>query len=83
MTLRPYLTITELVTLMQRNRTTVWRWLTKKGIKSDNGRVSLLALKERWPEFYEGLALRHSRIPCPECDSPTEIVCTVCECRVA
>ena len=64
-------------------RMTVYRWLKKKGVRTESKGVLMSELKTRWPGMYlsivQATAGAFDLPPCPGCGGPTRCRCLVCE----
>ncbi len=74
----------ELARRCGRDRSTVYRWLRKKGVNNQGQGVLLYELRVKWPAMYSALMLAFvGPPPCPQCGGPTRCECKVCELEVA
>lgn len=75
--------LSELQRRMGRDRTTVWRWLRRKGIRAEGHGVPLSVLRAKWPSVYAGITGDMAVMPtCSECGVQARCVCPVCEAEV-
>lgn len=74
-----YISLKEIRQRLDRDRSTVWRWLRRKGIRTEGYSVSVLELRDKWPELYLSLTFMQPTPNCPRCSAPTVCSCSVCD----
>jgi hypothetical protein len=74
--------LSELQRRSGRDRRTIWRWLKRKGIRTEGRGVMVTELRTKWPELLDALGLRQGPPPCPDCGAPTVCECSVCGANV-
>lgn len=76
--------LAELVRRSSMHRTTIYRWLKRKGINTERRGVLMGEVATKWPELYETLKLSAGESRgCPVCGPETPCRCVVCGRRVA
>lgn len=73
-----YISLADITKHADRDRTTIWRWMRRKGIRVEGHSVSIAQLQEKWPDMLKALAIVQPKPLCPCCAGEMMMSCTAC-----